>query len=126
MKSNYEVNFLAPNEDELAKNIWLMDALKNKLKQVFMTPTLILPQNAQDDQTQKILGIFNEPGHSVKKIMVIPGGTIEILVDNLYLLHFIFLRSREHKGEGKITVSIQQLDISPIANSDTEDNPNME
>lgn len=115
----YEINFTAVDERDLTDNPWLLNSLKNRLKQVFMTPKIIVP-GKPDDLVDRIIGVFRDKDHNCKLLMGIPGSLIEILVDNTYLIHFIFLANIKQPKESRVTVSITKLQISPIANSDTE------
>lgn len=126
MKSNYEIKIETVGEEELAENPWLVNIMKNRLKQVFMTPSLVIIPGKSDNLIDRIKGIFSDPGHTCQLVMGIPGGFIELLIDNKYLIHFIFLSNIKQPKDSRISVVITQVEISPIANSDAAPDPNAE
>lgn len=123
MKNKYQIDIQAIGEEDLKNEPWLLDIMKNKLKQVFMAPSLIIVPGKSDNLVGRILDLFEVPGHTCQLLMGIPGGLIEILVDNHYLIHFIFISNKSNPKNSRVSVYFTKLAISTIANSDTESEP---
>lgn len=130
MKTNesYLINVTSMDEETLKSNPWLLNVLQNKLKSIFMTPSIILnPHQEKDHQTNRILEIFESEGHTVTQIMVIPNQIIEIIVDSQVLIHILFLvdphKYDSNKISNKVEVLLQNIEISKRANSDAESAP---
>lgn len=122
----YKITINPIGEDDLTGNPWLLDVLKNKLKQVFMTPNLIIVPGVKDNLVNRIFQAFTDENHDTQMIMGIPGGFMEILVDNTYLIHIIFLTNRKEPSNSRVSVCLTKLQISSSANSDTAPNLNAE
>lgn len=120
---NMNVNIITLPEEELKTNIWLVDVLQNKLKKVFMTPSIIVDGSREQTQAERIFDLFNEGDHIAIPILMIPSQILEFLVDNEILVHVLFLKSSKDPNNRKVTVILNKLEISSSANSDAEPNP---
>lgn len=123
MENKYEIKIEAIDEDDLKNDPWFLNALRNKVKQVFMTPGLVIIPGKADDTVDRLKKAFEDPGHTCQLLMGIPGGFLEYLVDNKYIVHFIFMSNIRQPNNSKVSVLLTKIQISPIANSDTEDEP---
>lgn len=119
MESKYLLEFHPFRIADLKANDPLVDLLKNRIRQVFMTPSLII-NGKQEILPMRIMETFASIYPESQMIFEIPGSILEILIpERQVLVHIVFSRNKSDISSTKVSIIINQYQISPIANSDT-------